>query len=715
VSLVENVKRWFNSDRSELLNEVEALRLQLKSIQLAPPYEGQSGYIAQPEDLTGQSLCERQDSNIAVAIRIISNALSWLPLYPYQKDIIDGAVEYEVDTDHPCNILIDQPNPFLSGPEMKAFIAGSLKLMGNCFLKIERRGGDVYELWPIPPYRVTIDYDKKNGIPVGFIIDMFSTIEQRIPLEDMVHIRDINVNNPFYGMSSIKPLERLILMDMYGELFNKNFFKNGCTMSGIYAPDIELNEDQLNMVAKSYNAKHKGVDNAFKMFFPALPGKFWPTSIPLKDLAFADMFRMNREKLYATMGIPPAVGGVFEHAKYENAQIQERMFWRHTMTAMANTIADALTRQLMWRLFDRDHVLLFDFTGVEALQPDKLIEAQRLSTITRKIITQNEARKELGYDRIEIESADELDGGMIDYFADPFMNEDDDEEDEEGDDKASRGTTLPPRKSKQSSPREKAWRAFDNFLIGKERGYQRLVKSYFGEQYKRVLAALNKITGNGLMIQTGLMNIHKAMTREQPIPSDPDNIFNMQEENAALRQSALPYIKQAMKDSGNRFFGDYNIDLNFNINDPNVISELERMINRSDKINDTTYDALKNMFSEAYDNNWSMSEVEKQIKDIYKYASDIRARTIARTEMLRAVNGGTLAGYEQGGVQKKEWLASMDANTRDTHAALNGEVVRVGEPFTRGSVPMDYPGDPTAPAEEVINCRCTLMPVFETE
>lgn len=675
---------------------------------MALPYEGHSGYIPQSEDLTAQSLSERQDSNIATAIRIITNAISWLPIYPYRKELIDNEFVYEINVDHPVNALIEEPNQFLSGPELKAFLAASLKLMGNAFMKIEKPA-DKYELWPIQPYRVTIEYDKKNGLPGGFIIDQFSTQQQIVPREEMVHIRDLNINNPFYGLSAIKPVERLILMDYYGEIFNKTFFKNGCTMSGMYAPDFELTEDQLEALRKAYGSRHAGVENSFKMFFPSVAGKFFPTTPPHKDLAFGDMFRMNREKLFSVMGIPPCVGGVFEHAKYENANIQERIFWRHTMMALANTVSDAMTRQIMWRLFDRDHVIMFDFTGVEALQPDKLIEAQRLASLSRKVLTQNEARAELGYDRIETVEADELDGGYSSLFSDPSMT------DTEGDDKASGGTTLPARKSIQSSPREKAWHSFDNFLLGKENNYKRIIRAYFKGQEKRVIAKLNAITGNGMMPATGLRRIYIAITKENPIPNDPDNIFDNLAEDEALAGAIVPYIKQTMKDSAHKFFADYGIDLNFNINDPNVLSELQRMINKSNKINDTTYDALKNMLSEAYDNGWSISEVEKQIADIYKYAENIRTGTIARTEMLRAVNGGTLYGYQQGGVTKKEWMASLDSNTRDTHAELNGEIVRVDEPFTRASFPMMFPGDPGAPAEEVINCRCTMLPIFETE
>ncbi len=51
-------------------------------------------------------------------------------------------------------------------------------------------------------------------------------------------------------------------------------------------------------------------------------------------------------------------------------------------------------------------------------------------------------------------------------------------------------------------------------------------------------------------------------------------------------------------------------------------------------------------------------------------------------------------------------------NSRETHIALNGKTVGMDENFVTiaGNV-LRYPGDPTAPAAEVINCYCVVVPV----
>lgn len=90
---------------------------------------------------------------------------------------------------------------------------------------------------------------------------------------------------------------------------------------------------------------------------------------------------------------------------------------------------------------------------------------------------------------------------------------------------------------------------------------------------------------------------------------------------------------------------------------------------------------------------------------------DERAATrAARTALTGAECAGRMGAYRRAlalgvGVRKR-WLATLDGRTRDSHRLLDGESVGVEERFSNGLL---YPGDPTGPASEVWNCRCTLV------
>lgn len=92
------------------------------------------------------------------------------------------------------------------------------------------------------------------------------------------------------------------------------------------------------------------------------------------------------------------------------------------------------------------------------------------------------------------------------------------------------------------------------------------------------------------------------------------------------------------------------------------------------------------------------------------------ARRIAQTERTRIQSQARWDvmrnAAAQGIPMEKMWIARMK-NTRDSHADLNRRTAKVDEPFTTiwGNELM-YPGDPNAPAREVINCHCVLRPVL---
>lgn len=85
-----------------------------------------------------------------------------------------------------------------------------------------------------------------------------------------------------------------------------------------------------------------------------------------------------------------------------------------------------------------------------------------------------------------------------------------------------------------------------------------------------------------------------------------------------------------------------------------------------------------------------------------------RARTVARTEVNGASNAGAFAEIAFLGLDgTQEWLATSDGRTRPDHANADGQTVPLGGSFTVGGWTLRYPGDPAAPASEIVNCRCT--------
>lgn len=94
-----------------------------------------------------------------------------------------------------------------------------------------------------------------------------------------------------------------------------------------------------------------------------------------------------------------------------------------------------------------------------------------------------------------------------------------------------------------------------------------------------------------------------------------------------------------------------------------------------------------------------------------------RGDTIARTETLRALNAGRYEGIQQmvesgkvpASAVSLTWEATPSGRTRDTHAAMHGQTIKLGGLFQSPSgALLAHPGDTDhgAGPDEVVNCRC---------
>ena len=89
-----------------------------------------------------------------------------------------------------------------------------------------------------------------------------------------------------------------------------------------------------------------------------------------------------------------------------------------------------------------------------------------------------------------------------------------------------------------------------------------------------------------------------------------------------------------------------------------------------------------------------------------------RARLIARTETTYITNvaaeqAAKEIAEENGLLLTKQWVATLDDRTRDTHRMVgSSQPIKAEDKFLVGGKKMDKPGDPAGGAAEVCNCRC---------
>jgi hypothetical protein len=111
----------------------------------------------------------------------------------------------------------------------------------------------------------------------------------------------------------------------------------------------------------------------------------------------------------------------------------------------------------------------------------------------------------------------------------------------------------------------------------------------------------------------------------------------------------------------------------------------------------------------------SNAQVERMVEAYRRRFLAYRAETIARTQSTRVTSQARREAFtqtlEQAGLgtdwAERTWRGIRDTRERNTHLAMEGQTRSFDAPFNSPSgARLLYPGDPSAPAAEVVNCRC---------
>lgn len=159
-----------------------------------------------------------------------------------------------------------------------------------------------------------------------------------------------------------------------------------------------------------------------------------------------------------------------------------------------------------------------------------------------------------------------------------------------------------------------------------------------------------------------------------------------------------------------------------------VVGSLQRLIKRIQawvlinsasqvtRINATTEREIRFQVSKGIDEGLGAREIAALIRNsVTDQFTTYRATVIARTETTRAASYGHKSASDEweavtGTTTFKEWMATSDKRTRNTHRKfIKKVIIQKNELFEVGQSLMEYPGDPAGGAKEVVNCRCRVV------
>ena len=300
---------------------------------------------------------------------------------------------------HPMTALLENPCDELDGQEFAELMMTQFEVAGNVYVRkvrvssnTERRaeffGSAVQELELIRPDYVTIQPGNRSEQDV-FVVTVEGRVVDRIPRRDMIHIKEPNLINDFYGLSKIALLVREGAIDLKMSDYELAFFNNAGVPMGLLSVKGKTSPQEITEIKSRFRSAYNGLRKWFDLLvLNADEASYTQMGMRQSDMEM-DLTRAHVEtRICSVFGVPPVIVGARvaqgTQQTYEEAQ---HAFWAETMVPAAMRFARAFEKHLLPEFAvraDAGAQATYDFTAVRALQEDR---SRKLREVVRMINT----------------------------------------------------------------------------------------------------------------------------------------------------------------------------------------------------------------------------------------------------------------------------------------------------------------------------------------
>ncbi|ACC98252.1 Phage portal protein, HK97 family [Elusimicrobium minutum Pei191] len=285
----------------------------------------------------------------------------------------------EIITKHPVLELMYKPNPLMTGRQLRQWITASLELTGNAYILKDslRSDGSPVELFPLLSHLVEVVPGTMAAEPVQGYKYRVGSKTAYYRAKDIIHIKYFNPFDFFYGLSPLAAARGAADAIESAENYNRAFFDNSATISGILSTENKLDDATRTRISKAWNDKYTSAAKAHKVALLEGGLKWQSIGMSQKDMDFISGVKINRETILSVFHVPPALVGIFDHAPQFNTREQQRIFYQTCVLPKLTLILESLTEFLLPD-FDssRELYLTPDISAVSVLKDDEVQRAQ---------------------------------------------------------------------------------------------------------------------------------------------------------------------------------------------------------------------------------------------------------------------------------------------------------------------------------------------------
>jgi HK97 family phage portal protein len=655
----------------------------------------------------------------------------------------DETMEKTIDS-HPVLDLLKKPNNEQSGVAYREALISYKLLSGNAFQYVLRTNSNQppNEMWTLRPDQTKIVLQSPRGI-IGYKYDSLGSM--LISPTEIGHTKYWHpISEDMFGMSPLEAAAIFADQSIAAKKWNLALLQNMARPAGAWTIPTVLSPNDRNTLENKLNQKFTGSRNAGKA--PVLDAGLSWTSIGLQpaQMDWLAGIQYNAAAIANIYNISPQLIGDTSSTTYENMQQAKVASYTEAIFPELDDLYALWNTWLLPMYKDlKKAYLYYDKESVEVIQ--EMIQAQKdaISERATKMwmsgeCTLNEARELAGLPTTPggdvfrlgtvLVRADELDKyaeqSLTKLAPEPILP-DPEQPSQAPPQKQPKPNDAPPANNPNDnapddadskpakSVQRRSVKALDLNTVEEKQAYMKSVEAsraewqteaeqrlqdYFDGERQAVVAAISKAALPSSTEDRADAAITKASSDLKTL------IIALYEDIAGdVGNDILKQLKAAPGPRERKVAAD--------IINSNTQKYLQTMAGtKIVNISDVTRGKVKNELSEGVENKETIAQLATRIDGLYlDQIIPNRSVVIARTETHAASSFATWqAGKASGMTLDKVWLSMHGRKTRPAHAEADEQQVGIDEQFIVDGEALDYPGDSSGSARNVIQCRCSM-------
>jgi HK97 family phage portal protein len=636
--------------------------------------------------------------------------------------------------DHEILDLLEGVNPYQTGYDLKYLTTSHLELAGNSYWLLDGVKSEtdipkaIYLLSPkyISPMPAKLpDFIKGYRYMINGETQIFKPYE-------ILHFKYPDPNDPYQGIGTVQAIMDWIQTDNFANDVNLNYFRNGARLGGVLSSDSAITDAQMKVLRASFENLYKGAGNAYRVAVLPKGVKYDEASSTPKDMDFANMQSVMRDKILSGFRVPKTILGSSEsETNRATAETANYVFAARTIKPKMELIVQQLNEFLVPRFGDN---LYLDFSDPVPEDRAQRIEEMKAATAQQAVISINEAREEY----FGLDGVDKGDNVMTDFSKVPlgsvkpkvakrFSKKNIEPE------KRPSTRYAKNHKARKSIAEEIAKQVTESLAVGNKKmseikSKQKNITKLSHDEYEVVYKAFASRVAPYEKLQADVVKQFNADQRKEvianieKIKSTKDSpkveVFNKDKWVGVLIDLSTPVLGDLYNTEGSEasaLIGSGNFRIT-----PEVQRAIDHSIElMSDSYNETTLSLIKDALTQAQTDGSSLAELTDKINEIYDYSDEVRAGQVAQTETFRIANDSTKEAWKQSGVVKSiKWYTAADEAVCPWCDAMDGEIIDIEDNFfdkgddatgTDGSsMPITYSDVGSPPLH--VSCRCYTQP-----